>query len=262
MSSKPIIPWIGGKRRLLKDILPLIPPHITYVEPFAGGMTVLFAKEPSKCEVVNDINADLINLYRVVQNHLVAFIECFKYALVSRQMFEWEQLKNPETLTDIQRAARFDYLQRNAFGGKVDGQTFGVSKQSPPRMNLLRIEEELSNAHLRLSRVLIERLSWQECVNKYDTENAFFFCDPPYWETAGYGVEFDWAQYQALHAFMQQAKASVLLTLNDHPDVRTLFKEFIVGTTDIKYAVSTVGNKEQKTELLIANYPTRKTNHV
>lgn len=121
--AKPIIPWIGGKRRLAKQILPLIPEHTCYVEPFCGAGAIFFLKEPSKVEVLNDINGDLVNLYRVVRCHLEEFVRQFKWAMVSRQVFEWLRITRPETLTDIQRAARFYYLQKQAFGGKVDGRT-------------------------------------------------------------------------------------------------------------------------------------------
>lgn len=106
--AKPIIPWMGGKRRLAKHILPIFPEHTCYVEPFAGGAALFFMRpNPAKVEVLNDLNGDLVNLYRVVQNHLEEFIRQYKWALTSRQVFEWEKMKRPETLTDIQRAARF-----------------------------------------------------------------------------------------------------------------------------------------------------------
>lgn len=130
--SKPIIPWMGGKSRLAKDIIPLFPQHTCYVEPFAGAAALFFKKEPAKAEVLNDVNGDLVNLYRVVKHHLEEFVHQFNFALVSRQMFEWAKMTHPETLTDIQRAARFFFLQRLAFGGKVDGQTFGTSTTTPP----------------------------------------------------------------------------------------------------------------------------------
>lgn len=157
---KPIIPWIGGKRRLAKHILPLFPEHTCYVEPFAGGAAMFFMKPPVDCEVINDSNGELVNLYRVVRNHLDEFVRQFRWSLVSRQMFEWAQLVRPETLTDIQRAASFFYLQKLAFGGKVEGQNFGTTTTTPPRLNLLRIEEDLSVAHLRLARTQIEHLDW------------------------------------------------------------------------------------------------------
>ncbi|EMW2842209.1 DNA adenine methylase, partial [Yersinia enterocolitica] len=159
--SLPIVPWIGGKRRLAKHILPLFPAHTCYVEPFSGAAALYFLKTPSKTEVINDINGELVNLYRVVKHHLEEFVRQFKWALVSRQIYKWLQDTPEETLTDIQRAARFYYLQKQAFGGKVADHTFGTSTTSAPRFNLLRIEEELSMAHLRLSRTLIEHLDWQ-----------------------------------------------------------------------------------------------------
>ncbi|GEA13747.1 DNA adenine methylase [Alteromonas sp. KUL49] len=254
MPVKPVIPWIGGKTKLLKHLLPLVPEHRTYVEPFCGGAAMLFAKEQSKVEVINDINGDLINLYRVVQNHLEEFVRLFKYALASRQVYEWEQLKAPETLTDIQRAARFFYLQKNSFGAKIEGQSFGVSKVSPPRFNILRIEETLSEAHLRLARVLIENICWKRCIEKYDSEESFIFCDPPYWQTEGYGVDFGWDNYEALLGNFKECRGKMLITLNDHPEIRTLFKGYVVDTKDIKYTVS--GNKTPKLskEVFIANY--------
>ena len=124
--ATPIIPWIGGKRRLARHILPLFPAHGCYVEPFCGAAALYFMKDPAKAEVLNDINGELVNLYRVVQHHLEEFLRQFKWALTSRQIFKWLQATPPEPLTDIQRAARFFYLQKNAFGGKVDvGQRLG-----------------------------------------------------------------------------------------------------------------------------------------
>lgn len=90
MSAQPIIPWIGGKRRLADRIFPLFPQHSCYVEPFAGGAALFFLRPvPAEVEVLNDVNGDLINLYRVVQNHLEEFVRQFKWALSSRQVFKW-----------------------------------------------------------------------------------------------------------------------------------------------------------------------------
>jgi len=88
MHFQPIIPWIGGKRRLSTHILPTIPAHTCYVEPFAGAAAIFFLKQPSKVEVINDINSDLITLYRVVQHHLEEFIRQYKWSLSSREQYE------------------------------------------------------------------------------------------------------------------------------------------------------------------------------
>ena len=195
LMTTPIIPWIGGKRRLADRLLPLFPSHTCYAEVFAGAAALYFMKSPSDVEVINDINGDLVNLYRVVQNHLEEFVRQFKWAISSRKIYEWYQSTPPETLTDIQRAARFYYLQKQAFGGRVDGQSYGTATTSPPRLNLLRIEEELSAAHIRLSRTYIEHLPWKKLIEKYDRDHTLFYMDPPYWQTESYGVEFDWEQY-------------------------------------------------------------------
>ena len=104
MQTLPIVPWIGGKRRLAKHILPLFPAHECYVEPFCGAAALYFLKTPGKIEVINDINGELVNLYRVVKHHLEEFVRQFKWALVSRQIYKWLQITPEETLTDIQRA--------------------------------------------------------------------------------------------------------------------------------------------------------------
>ena len=115
---------MGGKRCLADRLIPLFPPHECYVEVFAGGGALYFLRpQPAPVEVLNDINGDLVTLYRVVQNHLEEFVRQFKWALSSRQIFECQKMTRPETLTDIQRAARFFYLQHHAFGGKVSGQS-------------------------------------------------------------------------------------------------------------------------------------------
>ncbi len=134
-----IIPWIGGKRRLADHLIPRFPAHDCYVEVFAGGAALYFLRPPAKVEVVNDVNGELVNLYRVVQHHLEEFVRQFKWALTSRQVFEWLKHTIPESLTDIQRAARFYYLQKSCFGAKLEGQTFGTATTTPPGLNLLRI---------------------------------------------------------------------------------------------------------------------------
>jgi DNA adenine methylase len=198
MAASSIVPWIGGKRRLAKRLISLFPEHSCYVEAFAGGAAVLFHKEPVEAEVLNDINGDLVNLYRVVQHHLDEFVRLFRWSLVSRQMYDWQKITRPETLTDVQRAARFYYLQRQGFGGKIEGRTFGTGTTSPPKLNLLRVEEDLSQAHLRLARTTIERLAWEECIRRYDRPHTLFYLDPPYWGTEGYGVGFGLEQYDRM----------------------------------------------------------------
>lgn len=252
--ARPIVPWMGGKRRLAKHILPLLPEHTAYVEVFAGGAGLLFNKMESKVEVLNDINGDLVTLYRVVKHHLEEFIRQFKWALVSRQEFLWAQETPPDVLTDIQRAARFFYLQKMAFGARPTGQTFGTAATSPPKLNLLRIEEDLSAAHIRLARVYIERLDWIECVKKYNRPGTCFYLDPPYWCTEGYGVDFGIEQYQRMAELARQVDGSMLISVNDHADMRRVFKGLKTRRLKIDYTVGGNDKGRDRTELLIQNW--------
>jgi DNA adenine methylase len=246
---------MGGKRRLADRLMPLFPAHECYVEVFCGGAALYFLRPmPAQTEVINDINGDLVNLYRVVQHHLEEFVRQFKWALTSRQVFKWLQDAKPDGMTDIQRAARFYYLQQHAFSGKVDGQTFGTATTGPA-INLCRIEENLSAAHIRLAGTYVENLSWEECVKRYDRAHTFFYMDPPYWQTAGYGVPFEFDNYERMAALMGYCKGKVMVSINDHPDIRRVFKDFHIMETDIKYSTGSVhGKPVTSTELVIMNY--------
>jgi len=256
MNHSPIIPWMGGKRRLADRLIPLFPPHECYVEVFAGGAALFFLRpQPAPVEVLNDINGELVNLYRVVQNHLEELVRQFQWALSSRQIFDWHKHTRPETLTDIQRAARFFFLQHHAFGGRVSGQTFGTATTGPA-INVLRIEEKLSAAWQRLSGTYIENLPWLECAEQYDRAHTFHYMDPPYWQTNGYGVEFEFCNYERMAEFMKRCKGRVMVSINDHPDIRRAFEGFHFETLDIRY--STANNRhacpQVSKELVVLNW--------
>src|SRR2546427_11471547 len=111
--------YIGGKNRLAKRLIAIFPKHTTYVEPFAGGAQVFFRKEPSKVEVLNDLDGEVVNFYRVCQHHYQELLRYFRFCLVSRKWFQIQRATDPRTLTDIQRAARHLYLLRNCFASLV-----------------------------------------------------------------------------------------------------------------------------------------------
>lgn len=243
---------MGGKRRLAKPILDLFPAHTCYVEAFCGAAAIFFSKTPSEVEVLNDINGELVNLYRIVQHHLEEFVRQFKWALTSRQVFEWEQMKVTETLTDIQRAARFFYLQKLAFGGRVADQSFGTATTSPPRLNLLRLEEDLSQAHLRLYGAYVENLPWDQVLARYDRPHTLFYLDPPYWETEGYGVDFGFEQYERMADLARSVQGSLIISINDHQDIRRVFDGLHHQELHINYTVGG-GQGAPARELLIWN---------
>jgi DNA adenine methylase len=254
-APKPLVPWIGGKRRLAKHLIPLFPEHECYVEPFCGAAALFFLKEPAKAEVINDINGDLVNLYRVVQHHLDEFTRQFRWALVSRQIWDWLDITPVETLTDIQQAVRFFYIQKLGFGGKVETRSFGTATTSPPRLNLLRIEEELSQAHLRLSRTTIEHLAWDACIQRYDRPHTLFYCDPPYWGTEGYGVDFGLEQYVRMADLAKSIQGHMIISVNDIPKMREIFAGLAMDRVELSYSVGGKGRKPGASgELIIRNF--------
>ena len=252
--TSPIVSWIGGKRRLAAQLLPLFPPHTCYVELFCGGAALYFLREKAaKVEVINDSNGELTNLYRVVQHHPDEFMRQFTWGLSSRTAFRWQQMTPPETLTDIERAARFYFLQQHAFGGRVASHSFGTATTTPS-VNFSRLEEKLRAAHLRLAGTFIENLPWQQCMLRYDRLHTFFYADPPYWKMEGYGVPFGIEQYEELAEFMRTCKGKVLLSINDHPDMRRIFAGFPMKELAVKYSLGTSHSKSAAGELAVWNW--------
>lgn len=256
MKHYPIFAWPGGKRRLAKKLLPLIENriHSCYVEEFAGGASMFFMRKPVKNEVLNDINGEVGNLYRVVKHHLEEFLRQFRWVISSREMFQQAKDTPPHVLTDIQRAARFLYLQKLSFGGKVSGQTFGISPSSPPRFNILRLEEDMCQANLRLANTWLETLPWQKCLKSWDREYTLHFMDPPYWQLEGYGVPFELTEYEQLAESMRTMAGSAILTINDHPDMRRIFKGFPLETFTIDYTMGGAGKGKDRKELIYRNW--------
>ena len=166
---------------MAKQIVSVLPPHRAYAEVFAGGAWVFFRKPESSFESINDLNSDLVTFYRVLQFHIEEFCRQFKWLVSSREWFnDWNRQLAAGGLTDIQRSARFYYLQRHSFSSDIVDRSFGRSTHEAPRINLLRIEEELSAIHLRMARVTIENLPWREYVDRYDSPTTLFYLDPPY----------------------------------------------------------------------------------
>lgn len=252
------IGWVGGKSRLADTIIERFPAHQTYCEVFAGAAWVLFKKPESKVEVINDINRDLVTLYRCVKHHLPALVEQFRWMLVARDEFDRLMATPADTLTDIQRAARFYYCLRTSFGAKWAGATFGAAATQPPRLNLLRIEEDLSAAHLRLSRVLVENRPWQDVLSRFDRPTTLFYLDPPYW-----GCEKDYGEglfsrddFSQMADQLSRLKGKFILSLNDTPGVRATFKGFRIQAVTTRYSLSgsrKAGEAPAK-EVLISNF--------
>jgi DNA adenine methylase len=249
----PIIKWPGGKRRQARQLISMMPEHDCFVEVFFGGGGLFFsrAKRPA-CEVINDINTELINMYFVVKSDIEALINELDWSITARALFQMHKTADLAQLTPVQRAARFLYLQNHSFGAKVAGQTFGTDTTGRAP-NLVALISKLRAAHTRLNGVYIENLPWQDCIKRYDRPHTLFYLDPPYWQLAGYGVSFGWEQYAQIANLMMEAKGKVMLSINDHPDIVGLFRDFRGASVQVRYSNGN-GKSKLSTELIYCNF--------
>ena len=249
---KPPIPRMGGKSRLRKTILERIPEHTCYVEPFFGAGWVYFGKEPSKVEVINDIDKELINMFRMIKYHAPEIERVLEYEFSGRDMFEEYKHCTVEYLTEIQRAVRFLYLISQSFAGKGGTYGYGTNKGPAPQIFYKGVLNDIKE---RLRNTYVENKSFEDIIKRYDRPHSFFFCDPPYFETAGYGNEFGQKEHLLLRDTLADIKGKFMVTINDHPKVREWYKGFNVEEVKVAYSVC----KEQKArkeydELIITNY--------
>jgi Site-specific DNA methylase len=254
----PVAGYIGGKRNLSKRICAIIEatPHSSYAEPFVGmGGIFLRRKSRPKAEAINDISGDVVTLFRCLAEHYPYLIDMLRFRVASRAEFERLLAQSPDTLTDLQRAVRFLYVQRLAFGGKVSGRTYGVDASSPARFDVGKLEPMLADLHDRLQSVTIERLPYGDFIRRYDREGALFYLDPPYWACErdyGPGV-FTREDFAALVRHLAGIKGKFLMSLNDNEGVRETFAGFAIASIDTTYTLGP--QSKQAREVLISNYP-------
>lgn len=244
----PVAPWIGGKRNLARRIRALIEatPHDVYAEGFVGMGGVFFRRTARpKCEIINDWSGEVANLFRCMRAHAGALNDLIALQLHCRADFDREQRVDPTTLTDLQRAARFVYLQKVAFGGKVRGQNFGMSKTRPSRFRATDVGAELIAAGRRLEPVMIEQLPWRTFIERYDGPGVLFYLDPPYFgcET-DYGADlFGRGEFAEMADVLGGLKGRFILSLNDRPEVREIFARFSIEGVATHYGLAGQGSR-------------------
>jgi len=239
---RPAAAYIGGKRRLARTVIDRINamPHDGYAEVFVGmGGVFLRRDHRPRVEVINDFSGDVANLFRILQRHYPQFMETMKFQITSRREFERLAACDPATLTDLERAGRFLYLQRTAFGGKVSGRNFGVDRNGSASFNIARIGPMLEEIHERLAGVTIECLPWQAFLARWDRPGMLFYLDPPYWGNEGdYGRElFSRAEFADMARALRKLRGAFVLSLNDRPEVHETFAGFTIETVDCTYSL-------------------------
>lgn len=256
--------WVGGKSRLRKFIIPILPEHTCYIEPFAGAAWVLFGKPPSDVEIINDIDQELINFFRIVKEKPEELVASFEWELVSRAEFERLASMDLTQATDIERAHRFFYIIMAGWGGELNYPRFATSITDGGHGNRLigglkTLRDRLEPVHKRLRTVIIENLDWLKCVDRYDREGTVMYLDPPY---PGNGANYfhnmrDWDAHQNLADRLAKARCKWIVSSYDKPDIRQMFGgayftsiQSSSGMSEKKNGSSRVLNRE----ILITNY--------
>lgn len=256
--ASPVAGYIGGKRNLAKRICAIIDsvPHSSYAEPFVGmGGIFLRRQRRPRAEAINDISGDVVTLFRCLAEHYPYLVDMLRFRIASRAEFQRLLGQDPDRLTDLQRAVRFLYVQRLAFGGKVSGRNFGVDASAPARFDVGKIEPMLADLHERLQSVVIERLHYADFIRRYDRDGALFYLDPPYWACEkDYGDNvFSRADFAALADQLSGIRGRFLMSLNDNEGVRETFSRFDISAIDTTYSVG--GKPTKAGEVLISNFP-------
>lgn len=260
---RPVSPaagYQGGKKNLARRICAIIDHtgHDGYAEPFVGmgGIFLRRATRP-KAEFINDLSGDVANFFRVLQEHYPYFIDMLRWRLASRNEFERLRDLHAGRLTDLQRAARFLYLQRLTFGGKVRTRSFGVDSRGGARFNLSRLEPMLADIHDRLAGVVIEQLPFADFIARYDRPGMLFYLDPPYFGCEGdYGEgTFSRGDFTTIAGLMAGARAKFIVSINDMPEVREIFSAFSIRPVEATWTIGTkTGGAQRVGELIISNF--------
>jgi len=244
--------YIGGKNRLAERIIEIFPKHTTYVEAFAGGAQVFFHKEPSAVEVLNDLDGEIVNFFRVCQWHHEELIRYFRFAIVSRKSFDILKATDPATLTDIQRAARYLYILKNSFASLVRHSNYHWHVVQRPGFNLEKLPELLHNTHKRLERVQIECSPYEEILRRYDRSTTLFYLDPPYFRRKLYRYNLEDDEFPKLAERLAKLRGKFVLSLNDVPEVRTLFRRFHIKKVALHYTAQKRAGRRYP-EVLVTN---------
>lgn len=256
--------WVGGKSRLRKQIISLLPKHTCYVEPFAGAAWVLFGKPRSDVEVLNDIDQELVTFFRVVKEKPEELIASFEWELVSRSEFQRLASLDPTQLTDIQRAHRFYYLIMAGWGGELKYPRFQTSISDGGHGNRLigaleTLRERIKPVHDRLKTVIVENLDWRKCLERYDRPNTVMYIDPPYPDNgANYAHNMrDWKEHQELADRLHKTQCKWILSSYDIPEIRAVYPKNYVVAVQMASGMKTKKNGNERVinkEVLITNY--------
>lgn len=254
------ISYYGGKQTLLKHILPLIPDHKLYTEAFCGGCAVLFAKAPAECEVINDINTELVNFYKVAKTRYPELKTLVDSSLHSREEHAHARhiYEHPSYFSPVQRAWAVWICTKLGFASMIDG-TFGYDRNGTTTAKLRNAKDQFTTELCaRLDNVTIECENGTHVIERYDCPDAFHFVDPPYVGTdcGHYNGSFNDADFESLLKTLASVKGKFMLTMFPHPLIEKYATQngWTIHRIERTITASKVSRRRQE-EWIVTNYP-------
>jgi len=258
-----LIPYMGGKQKLVSRLLSMIPSHTSYVEVFGGAGALLLNKAPSEIEVYNDIDGELVNLFEVIRDNPEAFLKRADFLLYSRELYEkWsdEIQKGAPPVNPVERALRFWYCMRSSFGAHI-GKGWAFSRDDPRDQGLVLENAlgEIRTIHQRLKNVEIDHLDFRRLIPNHDSPNTFMFLDPPYLDAEEYRVgKFTLQDHRDLAELLMRTNGKWLMTVGDNPEIRALYPATIRGkltsTMQVEQVFRETATRSSLPHLIVSNY--------
>ena len=256
MKVKSPLKLVGGKYRLADWIVSHFPPHECYCEPFCGACHVLCAKEPSRVEIINDKDGDLVNFLLVARDQPERLVKAVSSLPYSRLLYEkWKKEELPKD--EFERAVRWFYLIRSCFAGRIK-MGWGFSKKENSSSVYQSTCQRIQAFADRLKKVQIDCLDFRECIKRYDSPETLFYCDPPFVNKEYYySISFTEQDHRDLAEILHRIKGKVVLSYYPHPLIKELYSDFYVKRKrTVKYSTKRIGKpKPRAIELLLANFP-------
>jgi DNA adenine methylase len=275
---KPVIKWVGGKGSVLPLFEDLIKPYLkennTFYEPFAGGLAVSLALQ-HKNTVVNDLNSELINMYKVIRDNpeeLISELKCLQNSHNTEFYYHIRNLDRTDILSrmsDVAKAARTIYLNKTCFNGLYRVNSKGqfnspIGRTSSGKTPDIVQEELIREMSQYLKTVQFHNGSYKDCLTGVTTGDVVFF-DPPYDQDesiltegfVGYQKEGwtrkDLEELKMICDELSIRGCKIILTNNDTEFVRELFKDYNFKEVEVKRSINRDGNKRKGKELVIYN---------
>ena len=253
--------YYGGKQTLASTILGLIPEHRLYCEPFIGGAAVFFAKAPSKVEIINDTNGEIVNFYEVLKRDFSALEKEVAITLHSRMRHKQARVinENPEMFDRVKRAWAVWMLANGSYGCRLDG-SFGYDRRGSTSKNLdnkrALFTEDFA---IRLQRVQIECCDALRIIQSRDAPDAFFYLDPPYvGADQGHYDGYTQEDFDALLGLLESIQGKFLLSSFHNKSLVEFTKRNGWHTLGFRMACPMAHGyktKRKKVEVMTANFP-------